>query len=174
MWKMTTWKSRGVLFALLFIAICGLSAFALFSMKPPSEVKLIGRFNVHRSAYESLRAMLLEDKQIREVYVGYGLQTTGSPLLRGPSEINFPVSRYNEYETLLQQAETNAAFRSGDLICIGAWGAGWAGYTRHIWICSTDQAPNQVTSLDAYYRDAKRPHNVFKHIDGDWYLRADW
>lgn len=62
-----------------------------------------------------------------------------------------------------------------EIVWVGAWGAGWGGDTRHMWIYATDRAPtNQVASLDDYYRNPTRPHNVFRHIDGDWYLRADW
>jgi hypothetical protein len=161
-----------------FSVFCVFWAIAFFSMKPPKEKKLIENFQLHRAVYERLRDMLLQDAQVDEVHVGYGVKTTNSPTVREPSEVNFPVSRYNEYVTLLGQIDSIGAFRSEEKqperICVSAWGAGWAGNTRHVWVCSAARAANQVPSLDGYYRDPKRPRNVFRHIDGDWYLRADW
>jgi hypothetical protein len=163
--------SLGVLFF-------GMWVFRYFSMKPPTESKLIQRFQAHRASYERLRQMLLEDKQLNQVYVDEGVGTANSPLIKTPSEANFPISRYNEYVNLLRQVGSNAAFKNREdepeLVCVGIWGAGWAGYSRHVWICSTPHVPNQIASLDAYYHDPNRPHNVFKRIDADWYLRADW
>ncbi len=169
----------GIIFVVVFaVVLSALYALIFYNIKPPKETNLIANFHVHRAAYERLRDMLLADQNVRAVYVEFGVKTVSSGLPHEPSEVNFPVSRYNEYVTLLEQIGSDAAFRNegtkNQLICIGAWGAGWAGDTRHIWVCWTDSAPNnQVTNLDDYYRNSRKPNNVFKHIDGEWYLRAD-
>jgi amino acid transporter len=175
----TVLKAAIILLAALLVVLCLLWVFAFFSMRPPKEKNLIANFDTHRVAYERLRNMLIEDKQVNAVYVDHGVKTMNSPVVLKPSEVNFSVNRYNEYVRLLEEVGSNAAFRSeeqqNDLICIGVWGAGWAGNTRHVWICSTNSTPaNQVASLDAYYRNPARPRNVFRHVDGNWYLRADW
>jgi hypothetical protein len=159
----TILKAGFFVLAVSLAAFCTLALLLFFSMQPPKERKVIEKFQVNRAAYEQLRNMLLEDRPLDEVYIGYGVET----------------KRYDEYVVLLRQVGSNGVFRSKgegpELVCVGAWGAGWAGDTRHMWICATDRVPaNRVASLDSYYRNPTRPRNVFRHIDGDWYLRADW
>lgn len=168
-----------ILLALFIVALCALLAFTFFSMRPPKEKKLIANFYANRPAYELLRDMLLADKQVEAVYVGAGVETTESGLPHKPAEMNFSTSRYDKYVALLEQVGSDAAFKTREhqpeMVCVGAWGAGWAGNTRHEWVCWADHEPtNRVSNLDDYYRDPKRPRNVFRHIDGAWYLRADW
>ena len=172
-----------VLLAFGVVMLCIGGAFALFwlSGRPPRETTLIGNFRAHQLAYERLRDMLIADQQVEAVYVDFGVETADSGLPRQPSEVKFPADRYGEYTGLLKQIGSNAAFRSRknlpELICVGVWASGWAGDTRHIWVCWTDHEPTVlVTSLDDYYRDSdsNRPRNVSRRIDGDWYLRADW
>src|SRR5437762_10024894 len=172
-------KARGVLVAMFAFATCALWTAATLSTKPPKENKQIENFQDHRAAYERIREMLLADRSVRAVYTRFGVETGDSGLPHKPGELSFPVSRYNDYVALLKQVGSNAAFRSeGDhpeLVCVGAWGAGWAGNTRHVWICSADRKPaNEVRSLDDYYRNPQRQRNAFRRIEGDWYLRADW
>jgi len=175
----TIFKAGSFLLAVFVAALCAVWAFVSFSMKPPKERKLIENFQSHRAVYERLRDMILADQQIEAVYAGFGVKTTSSGLPRKPSEVSFSVNRYNEYVALLKQVGSNAAFKTKgnqpDAVCVGAWGAGWAGDTRHVWDCWAAREPaNQVANLDDYYRNPMRPRNVFRHIDGDWYLRADW
>jgi len=172
-------KGGCFLLAVFFLALGAVWAFVSLSMKPPKEKKLIENFQSHRAVYERLRDMILADPQVEAVYVGFGVETTSSGLPHKPSEVNFSVNRYNEYVALLKQVGSNAVFRTEgnqpDLVCVGAWGAGWAGNTRHVWDCWTGREPaNQVANLDDNYRNPNRPRNVFRHIDGNWYLRSDW
>jgi hypothetical protein len=172
-------KAGSIVLAALAVVLCVLGAFIFFSMQPPKENKVIENFEVHRAAYERLRDMILADQQVKAIYAGFGVETTGSGLPHRPSEVNFSAGRYDEYTALLKQVGKGVVFRTEEkqskLFCVIAWGAGWAGDTRHMWLCWTDREPaNQVASLDAYYRDPKRPPDVFRHIDGDWYLSADW
>lgn len=166
--------------SIVFLALAAtLSIVLSLIMKPPKETKIIEDFQAHRVAYERLRDMFLADQQIMGVHVGYGVKTADSPGVRTPSDVNFSVSRYAEYVALLKEIGKRRAFRTAEkqsnLICVIAWGAGWAGDTRHVWICWTAQEPaNQIASLDAYYRDPRRSRDVFRHIDSDWYIAADW
>ncbi len=169
----------GIIFLAFIVVLCVLWTFMFPSMKPPKDKKLAANFYAHRDAYEHLRDMLLADQRVQAVYADFGVETTDSGLPRKPTELNFPVIRYNDYVTLLKQVGSTAAFKSREndpeLVCVGAWAAGWAGDTRHVWVCWTEQEPaNRVANLDDYYRNRARPHNVFRHIDGKWYLRADW
>ncbi len=174
----TILKTGIILLGLLVGAVGALWAFMSFSMKPPQEKKLIENFQAHHAAYERVRDMLLADQQVKAVYTGAGVETTISGLPHKPAEVSFPISRYNEYVALLKGIGSGAVFRydeqNAQIICFNAWGAGWGADTRHVGVCSTDHKPtNQVASLDDYYRDPKRPRNVFRHIEGTWYLRAD-
>jgi hypothetical protein len=175
----TIFKGASLLLALFVVALCAVWAFISFTMKPPAEKKLIENFQSHRAVYERLRDMILADQQVEAVYAGFGVKTPSSGLPRKPSEVNFPVQRYDEYVALLKQVGSYGAFKpkgnQPDQVCFGAWGAGWAGDTRHVWDCWAGREPaNQVANLDDYYRNPTRPRNVFRRIDGNWYLRADW
>lgn len=168
-----------MLFTLLVLGVCALCAIFLSSQKPPREEKIIAEFRAHRNAYETLQKMLLADDQVAAVYVEGGVETTTSGLPHRPEEVNFPEARYKDYVALLKQVGSNAAFRTAgqnpELACFGVWGAGWAGNTRHMWVYWAGRTPaNQVADLNDYYQNPKRARNVFRHIEGDWYLRADW
>jgi len=148
------------------------------SNRPPRERKLIENFYVHRPAFELLRDMLLADEHVRAVYARSGVETTKSGLPRVPTEVNFPVSRYNEYRVLLEQIGGSEVFRATEnnsKICIAVWGGGFGGDTRHIDTCWLDRTPvTQVASLEDFYKTPKPHQPVFRHIDGNWYLWADW
>jgi len=65
------------------------------------------------------------------------------------------------------------------MVCISAWAGGWAGDTRHVDICWINRQPaDRVTNLDDYHKNSG--HNghprsgVFRQIEGNWYLWADW
>ena len=174
----TILKAAAVCFLGLAVFVCAVEAFIFFSMRPPRENGIIADFQLHSSAYERLKSMLLEDDQVSEISTA-GIETPSSLLKRSPSEVHFPISRYNEYVTLLNKIGRGSVFRmkekESNLVCVVAWGAGWAGDTRHMWVCWADRPPsNEVGSLDSYYRNPRRQHNAFRRIDGHWYLRADW
>ncbi len=160
-------------------AVCvGLWAYLFPSQKPPEEESLLKAFYSNRTAYEHLRDMLLADEQVNEVYTRLGVETTSSGLPHPPTEVNFPPSRYNEYRILLEQVHSEQVFRRGDKnpeICISLWGAGFGGDTRHVDLCWLDHAPtNQTARLDDFYKTQKPRHPIFRHIDENWYLWADW
>ena len=174
----TILKAGAVFFIGSAVLLCAIEVYIFLSMKPPRENRIIADFQLHRSAYERLRSMLLEDYQVSEISIA-GIETPSSLLKRQPSEVNLPVSRYNEYVTLLNKIGRGSVFRmkekESNLVCVVVWGAGWAGDTRHMWICWADRPPsNEVSSLDNYYEDPQRRRNAFRRIDGGWYLRADW
>jgi hypothetical protein len=129
-------------------------------------------------AFERLRDMLLADEQVNAIYFRQGVETKDSGLPHVPSEINFPARRYNEYRALLEEADSAEVFRAGERnpgVCIRVWASGFGGDTRHVNICWLQQSPtNQVASLDDFYKTPRPRHPVFRHIDGNWYLWADW
>jgi hypothetical protein len=180
-WTRLTLKQTAVIllcFLLCFVAVvfCFL-AIVFPSNKPPREGKLIENFNAHRAAYERLRDMLQADDQLLRV-ASWGVETTKSGI-NVPPEGDFPIGRYNEYLALLRETGGIGAFRGRgarpDSVSIGVWASGWAADTRHVHICWVDQEPaNQVASLEDYYQTPKPRHPVFRHIDGNWYLWADW
>ena len=112
------------------------------------------------------------------VYTRFGVETTSSGLPRPPSEVNFPASRFNEYKILLEQVGSLEVFRLGgdnSETGISLWASGFAGDTRHVDLCWLNHVPaNQVASLKEFYKTPKPRHPVFRHIDGNWYLWADW
>ena len=94
-----------------------------------------------------------------------------------PPTKDFSVARFQEYLAALKEAGGRVASRNetGDTD-VGVWAAGFAGNTRHVNICFRENPPsNQVESLDAYHEDSrKQPRGVYRHIEGSWYIWADW
>jgi hypothetical protein len=168
----------GVIFLLLVAVLWGMWKYIFAGTNPPREEKLLNTVYTHRTAYERLRDMLLADKQVRAVYARSGVETMESGLPRSLSEVNFPASRYNEYLALLKQIGSTEVFRAGNdnsEICIVVWASGFGGDTRHVDSCWLDQVPvNQVASLDNFYKTPRPRHPVFRHLEGNWYLWADW
>jgi hypothetical protein len=147
--------------------------------RPPSEAKLVKSFDDHRALHERLREMILQDQKVRAVYVQSGVETTDSGLPKPPSEVNFPADRYDAYVGLLRQIGSTEIFRRGDAsggeICNSMWASGFGGDTRHVHICWLEDKPaNVVSSLKDFYQSPKPRHPVFRHIDGNWYIWADW
>jgi hypothetical protein len=170
-------KRVGISLTLLLVAL-SILLFIRSTGRPPQEARLIANFYAKRAAYEQLRRMLTADEQLREVYAPFGVETATSGRPRAASEVNFSTSRYAEYHALLYQVDGPSVFRSGQNssdICVVAWAHGFGGDTRHVDYCWLDRAPvNQVASLEQFYKTPKPRHPVFRYIDGNWYLLADW
>ncbi len=164
--------------SLILLAIIGI-VYLYISGMPPKESKLIAQFYQHRDAYERLRQMLQADKETISV-ADWGVETTRSGVAGSiPPEGDFPTAHYNEYLALFKKVNTRIIYRSEGLnspsVNIAIWGSGFGGDTRHIQLAWLEHTPaNQVTSLDDYYRTQQPPHPVFRHIEGNWYLWADW
>lgn len=120
--------------------------------------------------------MLLADDGLERV-ASWGVETTSSGITKPPAG-NFPASRYNEYLSLLKDIDGKGAFRErghNPDVGILVWASGWAGDTRHVAIYWLNHKPsNEVASLDDFYRTPKPRRPVFRRIDGNWYLWADW
>ena len=170
-------KRLRVIFLSFVVVLGGVLLYVHSNSKPPKEGKLIENFRAHRDAYERLRDMLQADDQLLRV-ASWGVETTTSGI-NVPPEGDFPVGRYNEYLALLRETGGIGAFRGRgahpDSVSIGVWASGWAADTRHVHICWVDHEPaNQVASMEDYYQTPKPRHPVFRHIDGNWYIWADW
>ena len=161
----------------LFLVVAFGGCVYFFAPRPPKEAKLVENFYKHRATFEQLRDMLQADTNLARV-ASWGIETRKPFFLGYPPGGNFPIERYNEYLTLLKKVGGFAASRDeGEQSdpSIGVWG--WAGDTRHICICWLDEQPtNQIPTLDGYRGQSVYPNTVlaFKHIDQQWYLRADW
>ena len=171
--------------ALLVAGITGAGAvlFALglwihFSMQPPKESTTVAHFYGHRAQYDQLRAMLLSDNRLAGVD-SWGVQlATGPPVGRMPPVGGISLDRFHRYLALLDEIGGNAAYRTeGEHpeVGVSVWAAGWAGSSRHVDICWREDEPtNQVASLDEFYRTPEPRKPVYRHIDGNWWMRADW
>jgi hypothetical protein len=177
MWKARTTRLAAI-FLLLFAVLVGLLLYVRSANKPPAEGELISNFQTHRATYERLRDMLEADKQLLRVAT-WGVETTESVGIRIPPEGGFPVGRYHEYLTLLREVGGIGAFRGkgehAESVSVLVWASGFGGDTRHVQICWVNHEPtNTVASLTDYYQTPKPRHPVFRHIDGNWYIWADW
>jgi hypothetical protein len=168
---------------LISVLLCALLAFVGVTIffphrSPPKEDQAIRNFYAHRAAFEQLRDMLIEDKKLVRVS-GWGAQTTTYMATREHPTGDFPVDRYKQYLALLKEVGGLGAHRHPHDrpvdVCIWLYASGWAADTRHLNICWEEQPPNnQVASLDDFYKTPKPRKPVFKHIEGNWYLWADW
>jgi hypothetical protein len=164
-----------IIFLFLAVGVCGLFVLVFPISEPPKESAVIQNFYTHRSAYERLRDMLLEDRELDRV-AGWGVQTTNTVVTSKPPAGDFPLKRYNEYLVLLKETGGVGAFRdSPESVGVLVYASGWAGDTRHVSICWLEHAPgNVIASLDDFYRTPKPRSPVYKHIEGNWYIWADW
>lgn len=133
-----------VIAALLMIVVGSLLVYAYFAGAPPEESKLIANFDAHRGVYEQLREMLIADQDLRHV-APWGVETSQSKTPQ-PSPTGLPSERYQEYLRLLKEIGAAGADRSDgvspEVICIGQWGSGFGGDTRHVDICWVKNEPS--------------------------------
>lgn len=163
-------------FSILVTFIASLFIIVSISSKPPKESKIVSDFKVHRATYERLRTMLSEDKGVEGV-APWGIQPEGSPLWKVPPDGGMPVKRYQDYLPLLKEIGASRVSQERDppAVDFGVWGSGWGGDTRHIEICWLEREPsNTVISLAAFYRTEKPRRPSYVHIEGNWYIWADW
>lgn len=167
----------GILTAVLLGALVTFLGVTLFfpHRSPPREEQVLRNFETHRAAFERLRDMLIEDKTLVRV-ADWGVETTKT--MGKPPAGDFPVNRYNEYLALLKEVRAVGAFRDrGEAPeSVGAlvYASGFAGDTRHMDVCwLAHEPPNQVSSLNDFYKTPKPRNPVYRHIEGNWYLWAD-
>lgn len=169
-------KSIGfiVLSAVAFIASFLIIASVL--SRPPRESKITSDFRAHRAAYEQLRRMLLDDKGVHLV-ADWGVLMNDSPISKMPPDGGMPIKRYQEYLALLKETGARSVGRWEDPpeTKILVWASGFAADTRHVAVAWLDHEPsNTMISLDAFYRTPKPRIPAYIHIDGNWYIWADW
>ena len=146
------------------------------SSRPPKESKIIRDFCAHRAAYEQLRTMLSDDKGVG-IVADFGIENTDSPISKIPPDGGMAVERYQKYLALLKEIGASRVARGPEPLEVGfgVWASGFAGDTRHVEVCWLERQPsNIVLSLDAFYRTAKPRSPSYVHIDGHWYIWADW
>ncbi|HEY2328926.1 MAG TPA: hypothetical protein VGI63_03840 [Verrucomicrobiae bacterium] len=147
------------LFFVLAFGVC----LSFFEASPPKEAGLIQKFNENHDTYEQLREMLQTD-----------------PYLSRREEYS-PPEKIEKYQSLLKVVGSPSVWVDGrgtnaDLFFM-VWGRGFAGETEHLCICWLNQIPtNQITTLDGYRGQSRYPDTVvvYKHIEQQWYLSADW
>jgi hypothetical protein len=172
--------AAGVLGAVVLCVLVVVLGVALFfpHRSPPREAQVIGNFEAHRAAFERLRDMLVEDKDLVRV-ADRGVLTTKTIASRKPPAADFPLNRYNEYLSLFKEAGAAGAYRDRgnppENVGVVVYASGFAGDTRHMNVCWLLHEPeNQVSSLDDFYKTPIPRRPVYRHIEGKWYLWADW
>jgi hypothetical protein len=175
-------KRAAIIFAKIvggFVVLVVGGFFALrYFLAPPSEAKLLENFYAHRSAFEQLRAMLQEDKQISRLGE-WGVHVHPGGISK-PPEGNFPIERFQRYLALLKEAR--AVGVSGDdsprsHLSVVVWRSGFAGDSVHIAFTWTDdKIVRLVPSFENFRRTHKAPAGkgwVCSQVDGNWYLCTD-
>jgi hypothetical protein len=166
---------RHIVIISVFAIVVSLFIIASVTSRPPKEGKIIRDFGAHRAAYEQVRTMLSEDQGV-DVVADWGIENSGSSLTKTPPD-GMPVERYREYLALLNEIGASRVERSPEPLEVGfgVWSSGFAGDTRHVEVCWLERKPsNTEVSLDAFYRTAKPRKPSYVHIDGHWYIWADW
>jgi len=86
-----------------------------------------------------------------------------------------PVKRYQEYLALLKEVGAIRVSHEEEPaeVSFAIWGSGFAGETRHVWVCWLKrEPPNTATSLEAFYETQKPRTPSYVHIDDNWYIGA--
>jgi hypothetical protein len=94
-----------------------------------------------------------------------------------PPDGGVPVKRYQEYLALLKESGAVRVSQEEEPaeVSFEVWMSGFAGDTRHVWVCWLErEPPNTATSLEAFYKTDKPRTPSYVHIDGNWYIAADW
>lgn len=156
---------RTVRLALIVVGL-GVGAVALLSWyaKPPADDKFIQRFIKNKGDYQRLRHLLAGDPSIRDV-MDSGVQMSDSPIFVVPPTAQISSPRFKEYLDLLHATggiRVGRSEGSNPDICIGVWADGWAGDTRHKWICWIG---------DPFLSQG---HFSRKLIEDHWYLAQDY
>jgi hypothetical protein len=158
------------------LVVFALELWIYFSLQPPKESTTIANFYSHRAQHEQLRDMLLSDKSF-ETVASWGVRTPESIKPKVPPEGGVSLDRFHRYLALLGEIGGYAAFRTEGKhpqVGVVVWAAGWAGNTRHASICwREDSPPRQAVSLDDFYRTTEPGEPVYRHIEGNWWIRAD-
>jgi hypothetical protein len=170
-------KQIGAILFSIVAALVLLLFISNISSRPPKESKVIEDFYNHRAAFDQLRNMLLADKDLTDV-ADWGVRTVDSPISQMPPEGGVSVSRYHQYLALLREIGARAVASSREKpeeFRVLVWRAGFAGDTRHIAISWLESEPkNTISSLDEFYRTDKPRNPVYRRIEGNWYIWADW
>jgi len=171
-----SWKHVLLAASSIGVVLLGVFAIVSFTGGPPDEARLIAKFEKHHVIYYRLLAMMFQDSDVREV-AAWGIEKVQGPPTLHPPEGGFPLDRYNEYLALLKEIGATGVWRSRDdnQICFLTWSSGFGGDTRHVETCWVDgKPPDVVASLKDFYKTPKPRRPVYRHIQGDWYLWADW
>ena len=135
-WSQLTLKQTAVIllcFLFCFVTVVWRFLAIVFpTNKPSEEEKLVENFYAHRAAYERLRDMLLDDKELLRI-ADWSIETKKSRVPHIPTAGDFPANRYNEYVALFKQAGSKLALRDEDdhpMVCTAVWAGGWAGDTQ--------------------------------------------
>lgn len=165
------------LFTMAIVGLCIVLLVAFLRSGPPDENRLLQKFYQHRTEYNHLRDMLLSDSDLIRVSNG-SVEVANLGIVR-PGGGGISLDRYDEYISLLDASEGKWAFRNpaGEpaMVGIGVWASGFGGDTRHVEICWLEQGPDHVVAnLSTFYKTPKPRSPAFRHIEENWYLRADW
>jgi hypothetical protein len=170
--KLRRLRSRaGLIVVLCVVAASGGACLYLrYTLQRVTESKTIENFNTHRAAYERLRDMLQEEEELLTVNNHWGISKHGL-VYNIPPAGGFPVDRYKEYLALLKETGANSAYRHEGLnpdVSIG-------GDRRHASVVWMNRGPGElVTSLEEYSQTPPPHHPKYRHLDGNWYLWANW
>jgi hypothetical protein len=171
-----SFKRKAVIMLSVVVAIALLLFIGHVLSKPPRESKLIENFYANQVAFEQLRNMLLADRELDGVAT-WGVRLADSSIERMPPDGGVPVQKYEEYLALLKAIGAKAVSRGEAPLEVRllVWRSGFAGDSRHVAIAWKDREPmNTVNSLDEFYQTSKPRRPVYRHINGNWYIWADW
>jgi hypothetical protein len=168
-------KKIGILLLSVITALVIVLLVTHLTTRPPSETKIIANFKNNQATYERLRDMLAREDKLRRI-ADWGVETDAGT--EEPSKARYLVGGYDEYVELLKRLNAQGASRrAGDVAdpCVLVWTAGFAGDTRHRSICWLAVAPDsRIESLEVFENSPKPRKPSFKHIEGGWYIWADW
>jgi len=153
---------------LLLSSFAGLAVLlaGLFTRTAPANESLAQRFSLKKADYEQLRAMLVEDKGLRQV-ASWGVRTASLAIVQAPPIVELPLDRYQKYWALLSRIDAAGMTRSDGAdpdICILVWASGWAADTFHVSVCWMAHDPPTPGPLARFSNFALGDH---------WFVQRD-
>jgi hypothetical protein len=174
-------KGKRNLFLLMACLVAALlqAAFLLnFLFERPRDAALAAQFAAHKNAFEDLRKMLREDKQLAVAYRSGGVSSTNQVLgTCSLEEAGITTVRYEAYRAKLRECGAGSIIRDEDGCRFYIAGSGFASKGYRIAVSWRDSVPNptiRIRSLDDFRKTTNAWEVAYRPLEGHWYLWIIW
>ena len=170
---------KQVLFPLLLCAAVGFLVLIVLIyswVSLPTDREMSAFFKAHKSTYEEIRGMLLQDRNVKTVWQDemtmYDLKDRWSAIIaQSPAYFKFPMDRFEKYHELMRAVGAASITQNDDgsiLISKGGYGLGSYGARWGFMWIPVAPPPAIVQSIDDR-QPQLGPGWRYRPLGGDWY-----